>query len=363
MSSLIKQCSVRSLKAPLNQPFRVATGQHNTLDNLLFALELSDGTKGWGEAAVATHITGETVPATRKNLEHIARDLIGKEAGEYLKISEGLHEQFPRNQAAVAAVETALMDALTRQWNIPLWRFFGNKPQKFQTDITVVIGSLEETEQSVSAYYRRGFRTFKVKIGRDYDLDLKRVQAVHRLSHGARIILDANQGFSAEGILRFLKELAQSKIRPVLLEQPVPQNDWAGLKKITRSTTIPVCADESASSLKDVIQIIKTKAVKAINIKLMKTGLFHAHKIAILAQANNIKLMIGGMMESSLAMTASAHLAAGVGGFDFVDLDTPFFIKKGYERNPCLNSSGIYDLSNVPKGIGIIPSGKMISKR
>ena len=72
--------------------------------------------------------------------------------------------------------------------------------------------------------------------------------------------------------------------------------------------------------------------------------------------------MIGGMMESSLAMTAGAHLALGLGGFDYVDLDTPFFIKRGWDRNPYLNSRGIYDLRKVKSGIGIIPHPKMIAQ-
>jgi hypothetical protein len=61
------------------------------------------------------------------------------------------------------------------------------------------------------------------------------------------------------------------------------------------------------------------------------------------------------MMESSLAATASAHLACGLGGFRYIDLDTPFFIKPGFDRNPYLNCRGIYDLRRVPAGIGIIP--------
>ena len=65
--------------------------------------------------------------------------------------------------------------------------------------------------------------------------------------------------------------------------------------------------------------------------------------------------MIGGMMETSLAMTASAHLAAGLGCFDFIDLDTPFFIKKDFDKNPYLSSKGVYDLKKVKAGIAIIP--------
>jgi L-alanine-DL-glutamate epimerase-like enolase superfamily enzyme len=65
--------------------------------------------------------------------------------------------------------------------------------------------------------------------------------------------------------------------------------------------------------------------------------------------------MISGMMETSLAMTASAHLAVGLGGFTYIDLDTPFFIKDGRRGNPYLSPSGVYDLARVQAGIGVVP--------
>ena len=162
-----------------------------------------------------------------------------------------------------------------------------------------------------------------------------------------QIILDANQGYSARETLQFLKLLSKIGIVPDLIEQPVPKADWEGLKQVTRESKVCVCADESASSLADAVRIIKEKAAGAINVKLMKTGLVHALEISRLAHAAGVKLMIGGMMESNLAMTASAHLAAGLGYFDFIDLDTPFFIKGEVARNPYLSSQGIYDLSKV----------------
>ena len=188
------------------------------------------------------------------------------------------------------------------------------------------------------------------------DLDFKRVQVVAKLAPKSQIILDANQGYGSDQTLKFLKTLDKAHIKIDLVEQPVAKEDIDGLKRVTRLSKVPVCADESASSIPDVIRLIKAKAVGAINIKLMKTGVVHSFEIARLARANNIKLMIGGMMESNVAMTAAAHLAAGLGYFDFVDLDTPFFIKGEVGQNPYLTSSGTYDLAKVKTGIGIKPS-------
>ena len=354
--SLITKASVKFVQAELNQPFRIAVGQHDRLENILFILELKDGTRGYGEAAVATHITGETIEGTLKNLKAAALWLKGRPIADFLNISAALHERLGKNGAAIAAVEIALFDALTRYLKIPLWRLWSTVPRSFRTDITIVIADLDETRAKAQAFKKQGFRAFKIKIGRDMDLDFKRVEAVCQIAPRAAIILDANQGYSAPQTLQFLKTLGKAGIVPDLIEQPVPKADWEGLKQVTRESKVCVCADESASSLPDVLRIIKERAAGAVNVKLMKTGLVHALEISRLANAAGIKLMIGGMMESNLAMTASAHLAAGLGCFDFIDLDTPFFIKGEVARNPYLSSQGVYDLSQVKSGIGVTPA-------
>ncbi len=352
---VIKKFSVKPLRAPLNQPFRTALGQHDRMENALFGLELKDGTKGYGEAGIATHITGETVADTFRYLQDIGGALIGRNAGEYLRIAAELHELLPRNKASVAAVMSALMDVLTRHWKIPLWKFFGNRCQKLVTDITIVLADLPETEAAVRKFHGQGFRTFKIKIGRDEDLDLQRIVLVNKLAPRATIYLDANQAFTSDGMLRFLKKIKRFGVRPALLEQPVPREDWDGLKKVSRLAGVPVCADESVRTFAEAVRAIHEKVAPVINIKLMKTGIFHSREIALWARNRGVKLMIGGMMESSLAMTTAAHFAAGLGGFDYVDLDTPFFIRKGFDRNPFLSSDGVYDLRKVSCGVGIVP--------
>ncbi len=351
----IKHIEVKSLRAPLIQPFRVATGQHNSLDNLLIILKFDDGTIGYGEAAIASHITGETIEETRANLQTAAQCLVGFLASDYLRISKWLHDSFPLNKSAVCAIEMALFDALTKSMKIPLWKMFGAQPKMLKTDITIVISSLQETQDTTKTFYKKGFRSFKIKIGKDMDLDFKRVQAVSKIARNSSIILDANQGYTSKQTLQFLNMVQKAKIKVDLIEQPTAKADFEGLKQVTRLSKVLVCADESASSIADVIKLIQEKAVGAINIKLMKTGIVHSFEIARIAKASGLKLMIGGMMESNLAMSASAHLATGLGFFDFIDLDTPFFIKKEVARNPFLSDKGVYNLSQAKAGIGINP--------
>ena len=352
---LIQKANARIWRAKLTAPFRTAKGQHDLLENVLFSVELSNGIRGFGEAAVATHITGETVQETLRNLKGAAKDIIGRSILDFSAIAGELKEKFCKNKCALAALEMALLDALTREKKMPLWRFFGNTLRTLKTDMTVVLGDTIDAERAVQDILARGIRSFKVKIGGNFSVDLKRVAAVARLAKRCPIYLDANQGFTAVQTLKFLKELAKLKIKPALIEQPVPKEDWEGLKKVTRESHLLVCADESVSSLEDAKRLIKEKAAGAINIKFMKTGVLEAWEIAKLAKKNRIKLMIGGMMETPLATTASAHLAAGSGGFDFIDLDAPFFMGQAITRGSYVNTAGVYNLRKVKAGIGVEP--------
>jgi L-alanine-DL-glutamate epimerase-like enolase superfamily enzyme len=100
---------------------------------------------------------------------------------------------------------------------------------------------------------------------------------------------------------------------------------------------------------------MESGAVSAINIKFMKSGILEGAEIARLATSGGIPLMLGAMMESALAITASAHFAAGLGCFDFLDLDTTFFIKGPLSRSPYLDASGRFDLRGAGPGIGVAP--------
>lgn len=352
---VIRKAGARIWRAGLTQPFRTAKGQHDLLENVLFFAELSSGVRGYGEAAVATHITGETAQETLRNLRFAAREVPKLEFSGLRALTGEMKEKFPRNPCARAAVEMALLDALTREKKMPLWRFFGTKPRTLRSDMTVVLGDVADAAAMTRAILRRGIRSFKVKIGKDFSEDLKRVAAVARLAPKCPIYLDANQGFTAVQTLKFLRELEALKIRPALIEQPVPKEDREGLQRVTRESDILVCADESASSLEDVKRLIKEKAVDVINIKFMKTGILEAWEIAKLARRNRIKLMIGTMMETALATTAAAHFAAGLGGFDFIDLDAPLFVDQKITRGFHPSAGGVYNLRKIRAGIGVTP--------
>jgi L-Ala-D/L-Glu epimerase len=109
-----------------------------------------------------------------------------------------------------------------------------------------------------------------------------------------------------------------------MFEQPVHKNDLAGMKYVRDNTEILVGADESVFTRADAINIVRTGCADAINIKLMKSCIIEALDIAAIARSANLKLMIGCMVETNLALGCAVHFAAGVGGFEFIDLDPSF---------------------------------------
>ena len=363
VSFVIADAVASIIQAPLLTPFRIATGQHDELANVFLRLRTSTGVCGYGEAAVATHITGETLAATLANLQAAASALNGRSIDDPEAVCREFAPAFATNHSGLAALEMALLDLSSRVQGIPFYRLFASVAAQepllqFATDITIVIGSLEEARSAARQFTARGFQTFKIKIGRDEELDLKRVLAVREVAPESELILDANMGFNADRMLTFLDRLDAGGARPVLLEQPVPKKDWDGLAAITAalegSGTL-VCADESVGSLADARRAINSGAVSAINVKFMKSGILEGAEIARLAASHGVRLMLGAMMESSLAITASAHFAAGLGCFDFMDIDTTFFLKGDLAHSPYLDDSGRFDLHRAGPGIGVEP--------
>jgi L-alanine-DL-glutamate epimerase-like enolase superfamily enzyme len=363
-SFVIEDAVAAIIRAPLVTPFRIATGQHDELANVFLRIRTSDGLCGYGEAAVAPHITGESVAATLANLQAAAAVLHGRLVNAPEEVCREFSPDFAGNHSGLAAIEMALLDIFSRLQGLPLYQCFAPTSAKgplltFDTDITIVIGSLDEARTITRQYAERGFKTFKIKVGRDEGLDLQRILAVRESAPESQLILDANMGFSAGRMLAFLDRLDRCGARPVLLEQPVPKDDWDGLSAITAalagSGTL-VCADESVGSLADARRAIESFAVSAINIKSMKSGFLEGAEIARQASAQGIVLMLGAMMESALSITASAHFAAGLGCFDFIDLDTTFFLKGDLAHSPYLDNSGRFDLRTAGHGIGVEPS-------
>lgn len=341
-----------ALDVELTEPFGIATGAQVKALNVLVEVELADGTIGLGEAAPFEAVSGETQVKVFDALRGVSPALVGKDARCFRELSELLWAQCAAVPTAIAGVETALFDALARSRGMSLLDWFGRTQTALVTDITITTSAAEDPVAVAVAAARRaaasGFATLKLKVGKDpLDIEVRRVIAIAAAAPQARLVLDANAGYSAADALRLLSGLGAVRERIDTFEQPVAREDWDGLLEVERNGGVSVCADESVRQIDDLRRLARLGGPSAINIKTAKLGLVRAWDVAQAARSLGFRLMIGGMVETELAMSASACLAAGLGGFDFVDLDTPLFMRErplvgGFEqRGPHLDLSAI----------------------
>lgn len=228
--------------------------------------------------------------------------------------------------------------------------------RQLETDMTITTGTMEQASVAAQDILARGIHVIKVKIGSgNIDLDLERIAAIHAAAPAAPLILDGNCGFSADSALLLLSVLRAQNITPHLFEQPVPREDLDGLRQVSQWGGVSVVADESVSNLDDALKVIQAQAAHVVNVKLMKCGIIEALDIVALCRIAHTQLMIGGMVESILAMTTSACFAAGLGGFAFVDLDTPLFLAENPFAGGFAQQGGTLDLSHITAGHGVNP--------
>ncbi len=334
---VIEQIDCWPVDIALTDPFVVATGSRTVAENLFIRMTLSDGSRGYGEAAPFPEVGGETRTASLAAVSQLGRTMLGYPVNQFKNIAMRLREQAPDLPAARCALETALLDAHCRAQRIPLWTLWGGADlREHETDITIPIETPEKTLALARSWHAKGFRLLKMKVGKDVDGDVRRMEAVHRELPGVTFIGDGNQGFSRQECLAFVRGVARFGGRLLLLEQPLVRQDLDGLAAIRRETGIPVAVDESVRSLADARQVIAQGAADYINIKIMKTGVMEAYEIALFTLTAGLKLMIGGMVETRIAMGCSFSLVLGQKGFEVLDLDTPLLldhdpVKGGYE--------------------------------
>lgn len=342
------------LNIPLLEPFIIATGRVESARNVLVRVTLADGTVGLGESAPFPPSGGETQETAFAAISAMAGLVEGQDAAHWRPLSARMLASFEHQATARAGVEVALFDALTRSWDVPLFQFFGGVSSRVETDISIPIVTPQRMRELAAQYAGRGAETLKLKVGGDVDDDVDRVLAAVQAAPDCDLILDGNQGFSPTEALDLLTSLAAEDVRPILFEQPVHRHDLEGLRFVTERAGVPVAADEAVHTAADALRVARMGAANVVNIKLMKSGLVEALDIAAVCRAAHIDLMVGAMMESRLGIAASAHLIAGLGGFRYVDLDTPMLLAEDPFTGGYTQDGMIYLLDRAQPGHGVL---------
>ncbi len=303
------------INVPLKKPFKIALGTTETYTGVIVKI-CTEEFCGYGEAAPSPRITGDTVGSTIAALERFRPNLIGKDVLRVGEIMNNLERIIHDNSTAKAAVDFALHDILGKRAKLPLVNILGGERREIETSLTVTIGSVEESIKSAEELLNAGARVLKVKIGIDPEEDVERIKKIREITD-ARIRVDANQGYSLKRAINVLRRIERYEIE--FAEQPIPAGQIDDLQIIRSSTEIPIMADESVHTKEDALRLVGK--VDAINIKLMKSGgIREAQRIAAIAKAAGMKIMVGCMIETKLGITAGTHFALGIGA-DYADLD------------------------------------------
>ncbi|MBN9167414.1 MAG: hypothetical protein BGO98_06395 [Myxococcales bacterium 68-20] len=336
----------------MKKPFGIAGGAQVEAKNVLVELVVDGGLRGWGEGAPFPAFNGETQEQVLAACALAAPRLEGIDLDDDDAIREHVRATCSVSPSAACAIETAVFDARARRAGRPLHALLGGAERELVTDITITTGSVDDAEREARAF--AAFCTLKMKVGGgDVDRDVARVLAVRAARPDARILVDANGGFTVDEAVRFAAEAARARI--ALFEQPVAPGDWDALAEVRSRTGLLVAIDESVTSADDVGEAKRRRAADAVNVKIMKSGIFEALAIVRRTKAEGLVRMIGGMVETRLAMGTSASIAAGIGGFDFIDLDTPLFLASDPFEGGYAQDGERIDLRPIDAGHGARP--------
>ena len=317
----IRDVEIYYFDIALVEPFTISLGTVTSSNGILVRVLTDSGIAGIGESCPFQPITGETQETNilvGKNLRDMIRgkdplaiESILKEFGAFVHTNPGI----------VAAFDMALYDILGKVASLPLFRLLGGDKTTFETDITTGLNTPENMAKSAKENLAKGFKTLKIKVGQDPDLDILRIQTIRdAIGYDVPIRIDANQGWTVPQAIYALKRMEKFKIQ--FVEQPVISWDISGLKAVRNESPIPVMADEVLFFPSDAIKLIKAEACDYFNIKLMKAGgITNALKISHIAESANIRSMLGCMNESRIALTAAAHLHGAQKNIIFADLD------------------------------------------
>jgi L-alanine-DL-glutamate epimerase-like enolase superfamily enzyme len=313
-----------AVSLPMKKPVQMAGEAVAHAENVFVRVESDAGAVGWGEAAAAPTMTGETIAGMMAAIELMRPKLIGRAAYDFAGATAAMDAQLYGNSGAKAAIDIALHDLVGRASGRPVYALFGAK-QRSRMPVLAVIGSEDAAAdlRDAQACWNAGYRAFKIKVGLGSpEADAVRTmmlcqalkgQALRGQAQGGETCLvsaDANQGFSVDGALTFVRGIGDCGLD--FFEQPVRARDLDGMSRIAAATKVPIGADEGIHSLDDIVRHHERKAARGVSLKAIKlgglSGLFAASRLcAQLGMQVNISCKTG---ETSLASAAAVHLAA-----------------------------------------------------
>lgn len=346
----ITQTEIFKLTIPM-EPFVIATETSYYTQNIFIRMHTDSGLTGMGECSAFPMLVGETQSTCFEVSKELARLAKDKDPLPIEERMNDFHQYIAFNSTIKSAFDMALHDLAAKAARVPLYIYLGGNKKTIQTDLTIGIDTPQKMAATAVEFIKKGVRIIKVKLGKKYKEDVERVRLI-REAVGKDIILriDANQGWTYEEAIYALQNIGPYEIQ--FCEQPMRRWNDHLLPTLRKQSPIKIMADESVFDHYDAVRLIEANACDYINIKLAKSGgILEAIKIADEAQKRHIPCMLGGMVESRLALTAKVHLAMSHGNIQFYDLDTCLL---GHEEDPVIGGARYNNyFLEIPDGAGI----------
>ncbi len=349
---IISRVEIFKLSIPLKEPFITSLGTDVVAKNVLVKIYTNEGLVGFGECSPYMPINGESQDTCFIVAQYFAKALKGNNALDIAYCVELMDSIIYVNSSIKSAFDIALYDIASQNAKLPLYKYLGGANDKIiTTDYTVSIGEPAKMAADAVKIKEQGYPAIKVKLGKAGEKDIERIRAIRQaVGNSIPIRIDANQGWTVEEAITTLQALSFFNIEHC--EEPIPRWAIMQLAKVKSESPIPIMADESCGDHHDAERLIALNACDYFNIKLGKAGgISNALKIARLAEAANIKLQVGAMLESRLAMTAFAHFALCSDNIVHFDFDTALM----FSEDPV--SGGIVykemGVVQLPTGIGL----------
>jgi L-alanine-DL-glutamate epimerase-like enolase superfamily enzyme len=314
------------------EPFTIATGTMSHAQNVFIRIHTDAGFYGVGECSAFPAIVGETQDTCLVMAKAFAQLLKGKDPLDIPGCLQLLHDFTAGNTTIKSAFDMALFDIAAKHAGVPLYRFLGGEKRTVETDITIGIASPEAMVDKALLFKEGGATVLKVKLGKDANQDVLRIKSIREaVGDTMEIRIDANQGWTFDEAVYALNAMKDLEI--AFCEQPM--RTWYDdlLPALRQRSPVKIMADESVFNHHDARKQINSDSCDYINIKMSKSGgMLEAKKIHDLAAAHGVWCMMGGMLESRIALSAKLHFVYASPNIKFYDMDTCML---GHLADPC----------------------------
>jgi L-alanine-DL-glutamate epimerase-like enolase superfamily enzyme len=344
------------------EPFTIATGTMDHAQNVFIRVHTDAGFYGVGECSAFPMIVGETQDTCLIMAREFVKLWRGEDALDIPARLQQLHDFTAGNTTIKSAFDMALYDIAAKNAGLPLYKFLGGEKRVIESDITIGISSAGLMAQKAIAFKQSGANILKVKLGKDAREDVERIRQIRgAIGSDIKIRIDANQGWSFEDAVYALQALGKYDIE--FCEQPMRTWFDDRLPQLMNLSPVKIMADESVYNHHDARKQIDSGSCHYINIKMAKSGgIYEAKQIHDVAAGKGIACMMGGMLESRIALSAKLHFVYASPNIRFYDMDTCML---GHLQDPCIGGVTYdgYKLNiNDQPGIGADADDKFLEK-